>query len=96
MKPEGLRKVSTRDKSIFEQILARTGRADKNRPSRGQNGQRGIDADNPDTISLEKSVGDEGTVNLERDGETPNLRLSLTLASSQRFCLSVCCLSVYS
>lgn len=59
-------------------------------------GRKGIDADNPDAVNLEKPVGNEGTVNLERDGETPNLRLSLTLASSQKFCLSVCCLSVYS
>jgi hypothetical protein len=27
-KPEGLRKVSARGKSIFEQVLARTGRAE--------------------------------------------------------------------
>jgi hypothetical protein len=57
-------------------------------------GRGGIDADSPDSVNLEKPVGDEGTVNLQRDGETPNLRLSLTLASSQRFCLSVVCLSI--
>ena len=43
-------------------------------------GRGGIDADSPDSVNLEKPVGDEGTVNLQRDGETPNLRLSLTFA----------------
>lgn len=40
LKPEGLRNVRTKGERIFEQVLARTGRADRN-PSWGQNAQRG-------------------------------------------------------
>lgn len=56
-------------------------------------GRGGIEADSPDIVYLGKPAGDDSTVNLQRDEETLNLRL-ITLASSQRFCLSVGCLSV--
>lgn len=91
MKPEGLRNVRTKGERIFEQVLARTERADRN-PSWGQRRHKGRQP----RYNLGKAVGDETTVNVERDGETLNLKLNLTLASSQRFCLSVCCLSVCS